>query len=109
MSKGLTVTRKIEINATPSKVWQALIDPALIKQYMFGTDATVDLRVGGKITYAGEWEGKKYQDSSDILKLEPEKLLQVTHSSNLSGPDDVHIVTYSLHPINNITLFTVAQ
>jgi len=109
MSKGLTVTRKIEINATPAKVWQALIDPVLIKQYMFGTDAVVDAWHGGKITYKGEWQAKSYEDISNIVKFEPEKLLQVTHESNLSSPDDYHLVTYALDDIGNGTLFTVQQ
>jgi uncharacterized protein YndB with AHSA1/START domain len=109
MSKGLTVKRQIEINADPSTVWNALLDPKLIKQYMFGSDATVDAREGGKITYRGEWQGKSYEDTSDIVKFDPEKTLQVTHSSNLSAEDNYHLVTYSLEPVGDMTMLTLEQ
>jgi hypothetical protein len=39
------------INAPVSKVWQALVNPKIIKQYLFGTDVITDWKVGSPITY----------------------------------------------------------
>jgi uncharacterized protein YndB with AHSA1/START domain len=113
MSENLTAERSIFINASPAKVWEALTDPKLVKQYLFGTDMSADWRVGGRITYRGEWEGKKYEDGGTILELMPEKLLKSTYWSSMSGtedkPENYVVVTYSLEKKDNGTLLTVRQ
>ena len=78
----------ITVNTPASKVWDALTDPRLIKQYLFGTDVTTDWKVGSSITYKGEWEGKAYEDKGKILQVEPEKLLVTTFWSAMSGLPD---------------------
>ena len=52
----------ITINASTSKVWDALTKPELIKQYLFGTEVATDWQVGSPIRYRGVWEGKTYED-----------------------------------------------
>ena len=42
MSKKLISRSRITINAPAGKVWQALTDPAQIKQYLFGTNTVSD-------------------------------------------------------------------
>jgi uncharacterized protein YndB with AHSA1/START domain len=53
MSETYTATASTTIQATSAKVWQALTQPALIKQYLFGTEVTTDWQVGSAITYKG--------------------------------------------------------
>jgi uncharacterized protein YndB with AHSA1/START domain len=48
MSKGFTEIH-VQINA-PASVWEALVNPELIKQYLFDTEVTTDWNVGGPIT-----------------------------------------------------------
>lgn len=62
MKNTFTATASIVIDAPRSKVWNALVDPAMVKQYLFGTTMTTDWAVGSPITYKGEWEGKSYED-----------------------------------------------
>ena len=113
MSRGLTIEKSIQINASPAKVWDVITDPAKVKQYMFGTDMTADWKVGGKITYKGSWEGKEYEDGGTILEIEPEKILKSTYWSSMSGtpntPDNHMVVTYKLEPEAGGTLMTVIQ
>lgn len=103
----------ITINAPPSKVWEALTQPALIKQYLFGTDVTTDWRVGSPITYKGQWEGKSYEDKGKILQIEPGKLLVSTFWSSLSGvpdvPENYKTVRYELSPAGSGTRLTITQ
>jgi uncharacterized protein YndB with AHSA1/START domain len=66
MNKTYIAQTALTINATASKVWEALTKPELVKQYLFGTEVTSDWRVGSPITYTGIWEGKKYQDKGKI-------------------------------------------
>ncbi len=40
MKENLTANASISLDASPSKVWGALTNPKLIKQYMFGTEVT---------------------------------------------------------------------
>ena len=61
MANKLSVKVSRDINAPVSKVWQALTDPALIKQYLFGTETKSDWKKGSSITYTGVWEGKSYE------------------------------------------------
>ena len=90
----------IEINSSRSAVWDALINPSAIKQYMFGADVESTWHEGSDITWKGEFNGKTYEDKGVILQMEPEKMLKYTHFSALSGkpdePDNYHIVTVYL-------------
>jgi uncharacterized protein YndB with AHSA1/START domain len=113
MNKGLTVEKSIFISASPAKVWDAITNPAKVKQYMFGTDMTADWKIGGRISYKGSWEGKDYEDGGTILEIEPEKILKSTYWSSMSGtentPENQMVVTYKLEPKDGGTFMTVTQ
>jgi uncharacterized protein YndB with AHSA1/START domain len=101
------------INASPSRVWEALTRPDLIKQYLFGTDVTTDWKVGSPITYKGVWQGKAYEDKGKILEVEPERLLVSTFWSALSGlpdvPENYNTVRYELSPEAGGTRLSIIQ
>ncbi len=100
MYKGLVSKASITINVSAAEVWEALVNPKMIKQYMFGTDVFSDWKEGSPILWKGEYRGKKYEDNGVILKLEPQRTLQYSHFSPLSGnpdtPDNYHTVTMQL-------------
>jgi uncharacterized protein YndB with AHSA1/START domain len=96
-----TVARAVTtIHAPAPAVWNALVDPALIKQYMFGTTVISEWTEGSPIAWKGEWQGKPYEDKGVILRIHPNRLLKYTHFSPLSGlpdtPDNYHTVTVEL-------------
>jgi uncharacterized protein YndB with AHSA1/START domain len=113
MSRGLIANRSITINAPVTIVWAALISPEMIKKYLFGTDVVSDWKVGSPIIFKGEWQGKTYKDKGVILRLEPERLIQYSHWSNLSGlpdtPENYHIVTFELSGQGSRTLLSLSQ
>ncbi len=113
MAKGLTASASIEIGRGPQEVWRALVDPRLIKLYLFGTEAESDWRVGSSITYRGTWEGKAYEDKGVILEIEPGRRLRSTYWSAFSGlpdaPENYNEVTYELEPGAGSTRLTVIQ
>jgi uncharacterized protein YndB with AHSA1/START domain len=113
MNKTLTAKATITINAPASRVWEALTNPALIKQYLFGADVITDWKEGSPIIYKGAYEGKAYEDKGSVLKAEPEKLLLTTHWSPLSGspdsPENYHKVSYELAAENGGTQLTITQ
>ena len=106
-------TAQIEIKAPAAKVWDALINPELVKVYLYGAQIASDWKVGSPITYQGEWKGKPYKDKGVILAIEPGKLLKVTHYSPLSGLPDVpanyHTVTYAVSDAGDRSTLTITQ
>jgi uncharacterized protein YndB with AHSA1/START domain len=113
MNKTLTAKATITINVPASKVWEALINPELIKQYLFGAEVITDWKEGSQIIYKGTYEDKAYEDKGNVLKVEPEKLLLITHWSPLSGSPDTlenyHKVSYELAAENGATQLTITQ
>jgi uncharacterized protein YndB with AHSA1/START domain len=113
MAKGLTAKSSVHVNAPVTEVWEALTTPELIKQYLFGTEAISDWKEGSEIIYKGEWEGKSYEDKGVIKKIVPEKILQSTYWSSMSGtedsPENYVLVTYELHPADGGTDLVVTQ
>ena len=97
---GYVATAETDINGSPALVWAALTDPEQIKEYMFGSQVETDWQPGSPIVWNGEWEGKPYQDKGEVLEVEPERRLKVTHFSPLTGQDDApenyHTLSYEL-------------
>jgi uncharacterized protein YndB with AHSA1/START domain len=113
MNNGHVAKSTIVISAPPSKVWEALTRPELVKQYLFGTEVTSDWKVGSPVTYKGVWEGRAYEDKGKVLEVEPGKLLVSTFWSALSGlpdvPENYNTVRYELSPETGGTRLTIVQ
>jgi uncharacterized protein YndB with AHSA1/START domain len=113
MDNKLIAKATTTINASTSRVWEALINPKLIKQYLFGAEVISDWKEGSPIIYKGIYGGKTYEDKGSVLKVEPEKLLLITHWSPLSGsadtPENYHKVSYELAVENGSTQLTITQ
>jgi uncharacterized protein YndB with AHSA1/START domain len=88
MAAELKINLQITINASPSKIWEALVNPEIIKQYLFGTETITDWKVGSPIVFRGIWEGVEYQDKGTILKFIPEKILSYDYWSSFSNLED---------------------
>lgn len=113
MKSNITGKASISINASASKVWEALTTPSIIKQYFFGTDAVSDWKVGSPLIFKGEWQGNKYEDKGTILESVPQKLFKYSYWSSMSGmedkPENYVDVTYALAGNNDGTTLTITQ
>ena len=113
MDKKLVAKASTTIHAPVAKVWDALINPATIKQYMFGTNVVSDWKKGSPIVWKGEWQGRKYEDKGVILDLQPQRKLSYSHFSPLSGlpekPENFHTVTFDLVDRGQQTLVALSQ
>lgn len=113
MSDNLVATASRTIPAAPTQVWQALVDPALIKQYMFGTDVVTDWVEGGPIRWKGVWDGKPYEDKGTVLRVDEPEVLSFSHFSPLTGepdlPENYHTVTIRLSDEGQSTRITLTQ
>lgn len=88
MPTTLNLKHSVTIEAPPTKVWEALTTPDLIKQWFFGVDTETDWKEGSPIVHRGEWQGKPYEDKGVIVTFEPERALVHTHWSPASGLPD---------------------
>jgi uncharacterized protein YndB with AHSA1/START domain len=113
MPQDLIARSSLSIAAPAAKVWDALVNPQTIKQYMFGTTVVSDFKEGSPITWKGEWKGKAYEDKGRIQKIEPQRLLKYSHYSPLSGlpdtPENHHSVTIELAAAGTQTRVSLSQ
>lgn len=113
MEKPFTAKAEIAIRVPVSRVWEALTRPELIQQYLFGTNAISDWKVGSPIVYRGIWQGKPYEDKGTILELVPKVRLVSSYWSAFSGltdtPENYQTVAYDLIPQGTNTNLTVTQ
>lgn len=105
--------KSIHINSQPSVVWDALTNPELIKDWLFGTKVSSAWSVGSSIFFTGSWEGSEYADKGTILKFEVNEIFQYDYWSSFSGlsdsPENYSIITFELKPLNNTTVLTLTQ
>jgi len=103
MTQTYSASTDVEIAASTDAVWRALTDPALIAKYMHGTEVETDWVEGSPIIWRGEWQGREYEDKGEVLTVDPQYRLAVTHWSPLTGepdePANYHHVGYALEAL----------
>jgi len=113
MDRTFIAKAETTIRTSKAKVWDALVNPEKIKQYMFGTNVVSGWREGSPIVWKGEWQGKAYEDKGVILRMEAQRMLQYSHFSPLSGladvPENYHRVTIELSDEGAHTRIALAQ
>jgi uncharacterized protein YndB with AHSA1/START domain len=113
METNLVARATIAIDSPRVRVWKALVTPADIRQYMFGTDVVSDWKVGSSIVWKGEWQGSPFEDKGVILQSDPGRVLRYSHFSPLSGladePDNYHTVTIELSSQGTKTRVSLSQ
>ena len=105
--------KTIEINAAPSKVWDALTNPDVMKKWMSETEIkiTTDWKVGSPFIINGNLHGINFENNGTVLRFERERVLKYSHLSSLSRlPDEdrnYSMIEFSLAPTENQTSLTV--
>jgi uncharacterized protein YndB with AHSA1/START domain len=113
MNLKLVARQSVIIVAPLDAVWDALVNSAVIKKYMFGADVVSDWKEGSPIIFKGVWQGKPYEDKGRILKFIPGRLIQYSHYSPLSGqpdiPENYHTVTMEVSRLDTGTGLALSQ
>jgi uncharacterized protein YndB with AHSA1/START domain len=110
----LNIVNQIEIKAPASSVWDALTNPEMTKQYMFGCETISDWEIGSALLWQGAYEGKKMVFvKGHIKELIPYKLLSYTvidpNGSIPDLPENYLTVSYELLQKEGSTLLKVTQ
>lgn len=115
MSHPLIVQNSISIHAPAAKVWDALVNPAQTKKYMFGCETVSDWKPGSPLLWKGVYEGKEMVFvKGNIVTIEPGKYLSYTvidpNSATISDiPENYLTVEYMLEEKDGNTLLTARQ
>lgn len=102
MAETFIARVSLTINAPRAKVWDVLIDPEKIKQYILASDVVSKWREGSSIVWKSEFHGKPFEIKGTILRLEPQRLLEFDQSrpifraSQTVRSSDYHRVTIEL-------------
>ena len=113
MSMNLISKKSITIRSSAQVVWNALTDPSVIKEWLFGTTTVTDWKVGSPVKFIGEWQGKTYEDKGVVLNNIPDKQLRYTYWSSMSGlkdsPENYAHVTYDIAEDGDEVMLTITQ
>lgn len=113
MNKELLAESSIDMNTSPSRIWEALTKPEIAKEYFFGAKITTDWKEGSPITFSGEYNGNKYEEKGVLLRVEPNSQLQYSHWSHFDGlpdkPENYRTWTFTITEKNGTSLLTVIE
>ena len=91
---------EIFIRTTPERLWQALTDGELSRQYYFNTEVRSDLEVGKPFQYFGS-DGTMHLDG-EIVEIDPPRRLVTTFNALWSpemAADPPSRITYEIEPM----------
>lgn len=114
MRNDLIVSKSIIINTSIEKIWDVLINPEQIKEYLFGTETVTSWKIGESVVFKGNYNGHEYQDHGTVLENIQFEKLSYSYWSGFSGledkPENYSIVTYELKKVEtNKVEFTWTQ
>jgi uncharacterized protein YndB with AHSA1/START domain len=61
----------VEIRAPATKVWRALTEPDLVKQWQYGSDLQTTWAPGTPIVFRNEWNGQTFEQKGTVLEFTP--------------------------------------
>lgn len=110
---AFSLKTQLTINAPIERVWAALTQPELVKQYFFGTDLVTTWEPQTPIYFRGEWEGKPYEDKGTVLSFVPLQSLEYNYFSSWSdvedAPENYQIIRYKVKPLGAKTMLIIEQ
>jgi len=101
----------IYIAAPVNKVWQALTDGSVTKQYFYGCSVRSTCKKGAPISYLGDGEFNMLD--GEVLEVKPEKRLVTTFQAlwadNVGKDKPWRVVFWDLAPIGEATKITLVH
>lgn len=111
MDTDKIMIRIILLDADLQSVWDMLVNPEKTKLYMFNCAAESDWKVGGSLSWHGNFQGYESAEHGTILVSDIEKELKYTSFDPNFGLEDIPInylhVTYKLRLAEDQTELTV--
>ncbi len=107
-----SASSQISINAARNKVWEAITNSELTRQYMFGCEVISDWKKGSELNWRMASDGK-IMVKGNIATIEPGRMLKYTtfdpNGKLEDKPENYAIVTYEITEENGKTILNVKQ
>jgi uncharacterized protein YndB with AHSA1/START domain len=91
---------EVDVSAPRRDVWALLTSSGSHPEILMGAEVVSDWRLGSRIVWRGEWQGKPFEDHGRVIELddreEPWRIV-LTHFSPLSGQEDLPENYHTLH------------
>ncbi len=95
------------IRTTPAKLWDALTNPEMTRQYYYNSRVITDLKVGGKFAY--EAPSGEINLDGEIIEIVPEKRLVTTFKASWA-PDGEHTrIMFEIEPMGEACKLTMTH
>jgi uncharacterized protein YndB with AHSA1/START domain/DNA-binding transcriptional ArsR family regulator len=95
------------IRTTPAKLWDALTNPEMTRQYYYGSRVLTDLKVGGKFAYEGP-DGQMNLDG-EIIEVVPEKKLVTTFKAMWAPDGEPTRIEFEIEPMGEACKLTMTH
>lgn len=103
----------ILLNAPTEKVWNALTQPELVKQWQYGSDLITDWKVNSEIRFRNEWESQIFEQWGKVLEVIPNQKIRYSLFFPRPGledkPENYFIMSYVLSEENQKTKLEIIQ
>jgi uncharacterized protein YndB with AHSA1/START domain len=103
----------VDILAPARKVWLALTEPGMVKQWQYGSDLLTTWEVGTPIVFRNDWNGKVFEQKGTVLEFVPPSRLRYSLFFPRPGledlPENHFSMTYELTERGGITSLLVRQ
>ena len=103
----------IVLDAPIEKVWNALTQPALVKQWQYGSDLITDWIVGNKIRFRNEWEDQVFEQWGTVLEVIPNQKIKYSlffpRPELEDKPENYFIMSYILTEENQKVKLEILQ
>jgi len=103
----------IFFNAPIEKVWNALTQPPLVKQWQYGSDLITDWIVGNEIRFRNEWEGQVFEQWGTVLEVVPNQKIKYSlffpRPELEDKPENYFIMSYILSEENQKVKLEILQ
>lgn len=103
----------VRIHAPASKVWLALTEPDLVKQWQYGADLLTSWEPGAPIIFRNEWDGQVFEQKGSVLEFVPVSRLRYSlffpHAGLEDIPENYFFMTYELTEGEGVTSLLIRQ
>lgn len=104
----------IVLDVPIEKVWNALTQPDLVKQWQYGSDLITDWIVGNEIRFRNEWEDQVFEQWGTVLEVIPNQKIKYSlffpRPEELEDkPENYFIMSYILSEENQKVKLEILQ
>ena len=103
----------IAIHAPAARVWDALVSPAKVKRWQYGSDLVTSWEPGTPIRFSTPWGESTFEQWGTVLEVTPNKALKYSLFAPRPGledrPENYFVMMYLLEDHGDRTTLSIVQ